>query len=90
MNPDDLLYGGFLPIETAPKGCAPTVEMAPSILLLFKNDVISVGFWDWRGRPMWREPITGERLDAHFDEPLGWMPLPAPTMAGEGESGGHR
>jgi len=85
----------FRPIDTAPKGGGaelvsdPAYIEPPKILLLFADDVISVGYWDayyaeggrgYEGGLAWIEPVSGERLDLNFDAPIGWMPLPEQGM----------
>ncbi|MCG7932118.1 MAG: hypothetical protein N0E44_18970 [Candidatus Thiodiazotropha lotti] len=87
----DLLYSDFQPMDTAPKGGGaelvsdPEWVEPPKILLLFEDNVFSVGYWDWyyaeggmgyEGGEAWTEPVSGERLDMHYDPPIGWMPLP--------------
>jgi len=79
------------PIESAPKGGGaifttyPDWIDPPKILLLFANAIVSVGYWDWyyakggkgyEGGEAWVEPVSGERLDMHYDAPVGWLPLP--------------
>lgn len=88
----DLLYGGFQPMSAAPKGGGanlvtdPAYIKPPHILLLFQEDNISVGYWDWyyaeggygyEGGEAWIEPVSGSRLDLHYGAPIGWMPLPS-------------
>lgn len=87
-------------IQSAPKGSNPKdapmvtdpnyVE-PPKILLLFREGVVSVAYWDWyyaeggrgyEGGLAWVEPVSGERLDLYYDEPIAWMPLPAPPATG--------
>ena len=80
----------FNSMESAPKGGGakmttdPNWVEPPKILLLFENDKISVGYWDWyyaeggrgyEGGEAWIEPCSGERLDLHYDPPIGWLPL---------------
>lgn len=91
---------GWLPIESAPKGSGlgklttdPDYVKPPSILLLFEEGKIAVGYWDWyyaeggrgyEGGLAWISPEAGERLDLHYDAPIGWMPLPAAPANKEG------
>ena len=78
-------------IDTAPKGGGadlvtdPNYVNPPKILLFFDDGNISVGYWDayyaeggrgYEGGLAWIEPISGERLDMHYDSPIGWLPLP--------------
>lgn len=80
------------PIETAPKG---TGGDYPHVLLLFSEGEVSVGYWDlywaeggfgYNGSSAWIEPVSGEQLDLHYDEPIGWMELPdKDTPQKEGE-----
>ena len=80
-------------IETAPKGsgtgsvCDPQYVEPPRILLLFEEGYTSVAYWDWYyadggngydGGDAWIEPLSGEKLDMHYDSPTHWMPLPSP------------
>lgn len=87
----EITKNDFLKMCTAPKGGgASSIEDPdwidpPKILLLFQGGQISVGYWDWyyaeggrgyRGGEAWIEPCSGERLDIHYDKPIGWMSLP--------------
>ena len=78
------------PMNTAPKGTQGIMRnedsyvRPPKILLLFRDDVISVGCWDWYyaengsgydGGEAWIEPMSGERLDLHYDPPINWATL---------------
>ncbi len=72
--------GGGAEYVTDPKYVDP-----PLILLLFGEGQVSVGRWDsyyaeggrgFEGGLAWIEPVSGERLDLHYDAPIGWMPLP--------------
>jgi len=82
----------WLDMKDAPKGGDseftndPDWVDPPRILLLFEHGEISVGHWDryyaeggggYEGGEAWIEPVSGERLDMHYDPPVGWMPLPA-------------
>ncbi len=84
-----LMASSWIPMSTAPKGGgAELVTDAnwvepPRIFLLF-NNAVSVGYWDWyyaeggrgyNGGLAWIEPISGERLDLNYDEPVGWQPI---------------
>lgn len=66
----------------------------PRILLQFANGMVSTAYWDWyyaaggagyEGGLSWIEPISGERLDLHYDAPVGWQPLPPPPVSGRAE-----
>ncbi len=86
-------------IETAPKGgganrvSSPDWVEPPKILLLFEQGDTSVGYWDWyyaeSGRGFnnispWVEPCSGDQLSLHYDDPIGWMPIPSqPEKQGE-------
>lgn len=85
------------PMESAPKGGGAELVTDPNwieppwVLLLFEEGKISVGYWDWyyaeggaghTGGLAWVEPCSGERLDLHYDVPIGWMPLPALSLEG--------
>lgn len=83
------------PIETAPKGGGaelvtdPKWVEPPSLLLLFAKGKQVVCHWDWyyaeggcghrKGYSAWVEPISGEQIALHLDEPTHWMPLPKLT-----------
>jgi len=91
---------GWLPIESAPKGSGigklttdPDYVAPPAILLLFDEGKIAIGYWDWyyaeggrgyEGGLAWIAQEAGERLDLHYDAPIGWMPLPAAPANKEG------
>ncbi len=93
----DNTYGTWQPIESAPKGGGaertddPAWVEPPKILLLFEDENISVGYWDWyyaegvghgyQGCQAWVEPCSGELLDMHYNDPISWMPLPPPKEA---------
>ena len=81
----------FLHMHIAPKGGGAMLVTdsdwvdPPKILLLFEGGKMSVGYWDWSyaeggrnytGGEAWIEPCSGERLDLHYDQPIGWLPLP--------------
>lgn len=79
------------PIETAPKGGGaeivtdPLYVNPPLLLLLFGGGEQVVCHWDWyyaekgngyrHGVSAWVEPISGEQISFHLDEPTSWMPL---------------
>ena len=66
--------------------CAPMSSGCKKVLLQFDDGIVSVGYWDlyyaeggrgYEGGLAWIEPVSGERLDMHYDAPVGWLPLPA-------------
>lgn len=85
------------PMDSAPKGGGaefvtdPAYVEPPRILLLFEEGNQSVAHWAWYyaeggagydGGLAWIEPVSGERLDMHYDAPVGWLPLPEAPKAG--------
>ena len=91
---------GWLPIETAPKGGGaplrtdPAWVEPPKILLLFAGGAQAVCYWDWyyaeggagcTDGVAWIEPVSGERINLHYDNPIRWRPLlAAPGGGGKG------
>jgi len=76
--------GGGAEMVTDPKWVEP-----PKILLCFREDVMRVACWDWyyaeggngaweSKRHAWVEPTSGSLLVLHYDQPIGWRPLPTP------------
>jgi hypothetical protein len=78
-------------MDTAPKGGGaeyvtdPNWVEPPRILMKFKGGQVSVAYWDWyhaeggagyRDGFAWIEPCSGEQLNLHYGQPIGWMPLP--------------
>jgi hypothetical protein len=92
------LGGGWRPIEEAPKGGGAEMRTdpkwvdPPKVLLLFADGSQSAGYWDWyyaeggrgyrTGVSAWIEPVSGEQLAMHYDEPTHFHPLP-PSPQGE-------
>lgn len=84
-----LLYPAIQSMSNAPKAkYSESGERIftglPKILLFFENDAASVGYWDWYyaeggrgydGGSAWIEPVSGERLDSHYGEPIGWLSI---------------
>ena len=81
------------PMETAPRGGGadmvtdPGWVKPPRILLKFKDEVVSVAYWDFYYAEggagyvdgfAWIEPCSGEPLHWHYGEPTGWAAL-SPT-----------
>lgn len=93
------------PMETAPKGSGPDLLVTdpqyvapPQILLLFEGGDVSVAYWDWYYAEgghgctdgfAWIEPCSGEQLNLHYNEPVGWMPLPGRTEPVESTESRH-
>ena len=86
-------------IETAPKGGGAILVTdqnwvePPQVLLLFESGQRVVCSWDWYyaeggngylgGVPAWVEPVTGEQIALHYNNPTHWMPLPKAPQAGK-------
>lgn len=79
------------PIETAPLQDGNKVR---EILLLFGNGKVSVGYWDayyaeggvgCTHGVAWIEPVSGEQLRDHYDDPVGWMLIPGSENNGPSE-----
>lgn len=67
-----------------PMSEAPVSGDCEWVLLKFKDGKFSVGYWDlyyaeggrgYEGGLAWIEPCSGERLDLHYDAPIGWARL---------------
>jgi len=85
------------PIETAPKGGGadlvtdPAYVRPPKVLLLFEGGEQVVCHWDWyyaeggngyrEGVSAWVEPVSGEQVSLHYDNPTHWMSLAEPPNA---------
>ena len=74
----------LLDLDWLPMDSAPTDGGCEIVLLKFDEQTVSVGYWDlyyaecgrgYEGGLAWIEPCSGERLDLHYDEPIGWMPI---------------
>ena len=91
------------PIESAPKGGGaefvthPDWVEPPKILLKFDHSEIAMGRWDWAYADggfyhsdgvAWIDPISGEQLNLHFNNPTEWkhIDLPSPPQ-GSGTKG---
>lgn len=84
--------GGWLPVESAPKGGGadyrtdPAWTDPPLILMKFPGGEISVARWEWyyaeggcgyvEGLDAWVEPVSGEQLCLQYGTADGWQPLP--------------
>lgn len=92
----DCALGAWQPIDTAPKGGGaeritdPNWVEPPLLLLLFADGNQAVCHWDWYYAPggkgcrcgisAWVEPVSGEQIALHYDEPTHWMPRPTPPV----------
>ena len=81
-------------MTTAPKGGGaggnvtdPDWIEPPQVLLWFAGGEIAVCRWDWyyaeggsgyNGISAWVEPVSGELIALHYDEPTHWMLPDAP------------
>ena len=74
----------LLDLDWLPMDSAPTYGDFEVVMLRFEEQTVSVGYWDpyyskrgsgYDGGFAWIEPLSGDRLDLHYDEPIGWMPI---------------